>query len=160
MAKYYVVCDDDCRYEGMTSEQILTAIQQALEQGYVSDPDAAVISKLREIKAGGAAQVWIGTEAEFNALDPAPEYALSFVRVGADGKLYLCSDGSPVTVVDTVEPEGEDAVSGKAVTEYAATIEHTHTLESIGIYKAASVEEMNALTGMKAGDLCIIPAGV
>ena len=94
MAKFYVLCDDDCRYEGMTKEEILAAIEQALEQGYVSDPDGAVFSKIKELRAGDAVQIWLGTEAEFNAISPAPKYGTSLVRVGADGVLYVCSDAS------------------------------------------------------------------
>lgn len=89
---YYVLCDDDCRYEGMTSEQILAAIEQSLEQGYVSDPDSAVISKIKEIRADGTAQIWLGTEAQFNAISPAPSVGYTFVRIGADGIMYICTD--------------------------------------------------------------------
>ena len=94
MAIYYVLCDDDCRYEGMTKEQILTSIAQAVEQGYVSDPDSAVFSQIKEVRAGEAVRIWVGTEAEFNAISPVPKYGVSFVRVGEDGNLYLCSDDS------------------------------------------------------------------
>lgn len=105
-AKFYVFCDDDCKYEGMTKEQILTAIQQAVAQGYVSDPDGAVISKIKEIKAGASTQIWVGTEAEFNALSPAPTYGTSLVRVGADGVLYLCSDDSSLDFINTIAKDG------------------------------------------------------
>ena len=96
MANYYVICDDDCRYEGMTREQILAAIEQGLEQGFVSDPDGAVFTKVKELNANNAVQLWVGTEAEFNALDSAPNISRSVVRIGANGVLYLCSDDSLV----------------------------------------------------------------
>lgn len=88
----YAICDDSCKFETMTKEEILAAIEQALEQGYVSEPDGAVFSKIKEICANGSVQIWAGTEEQFNALNPAPEYGRSTVRVGADGVLYLCSD--------------------------------------------------------------------
>lgn len=91
---YYVIDDDDCKYEGMTKEQILSAIEQGLAQGYVSDPDSAVFSKIKEIRANAATQIWVGTEAQFNAIFPAPAVGKSVVRVGTDGVLYLCSDDS------------------------------------------------------------------
>ena len=103
MAVYYVVCDDDCRYEGMTKEQILTAIEQAVSQGHVSDPDNAVISKIKEIRANEAIQIWTGTEAQFNALDPAPTVGNALVRVGTDGVLYLCSDDSTFDFLNQVK---------------------------------------------------------
>ena len=110
MAKYYVLCDDDCRYEGMTREEILTAIEQALEQGFVSDPDSAVFSKVKEIRANATAQIWVGTEAQFNALSPAPTVNTSVVRMGADGVLYLCTDDT--TLEDSNHEHTVDQVSG------------------------------------------------
>ena len=126
MAKFYVVCDDDCRYEGMTKEQILTAIEQALEMGYVSDPDGAVFSKIKEIRANIATRLWVGTEAQYNAISPAPATSLSLVRVGADGVLYLCKDDSTLekimtfAVDDEVTDTGTNAVSGAAVAGYVS----------------------------------------
>lgn len=108
----YVICSDDCRFEGMTREQILTAIQQAVADGYVSDPDSAVISKIKEINKSGTAQVWVGTEAEFNAISPAPDCALGFIRTGADGTLYFCTDDTSYEVfLATVTEEAARAAS-------------------------------------------------
>ena len=89
---YYVLTDDDCKYEAMTKEQTITAIEQAVENGVVSDPDGAVISKIKEIRANGIAQIWLGTEAQFNALSPVPSVGYTFVRVGANGIMYICTD--------------------------------------------------------------------
>ena len=89
---YYVLTDDDCKYEAMTKEQTITAIEQAVENGVVSDPDGAVISKIKEIRANGIAQIWLGTEAQFNALSPAPSVGYTFVRVGANGIMYIWTD--------------------------------------------------------------------
>lgn len=91
---FYVVSKDDCLIEGMSKEQILTAIEQSLEQGYVSNPDSAVFSKIKEIRANETAQIWIGTEAEFNAISPAPTIGRSIVRIGENGVMYICSDDS------------------------------------------------------------------
>ena len=126
MSIFYCVCDDDCRYETMTKEQILTAIEQALEQGYVSDPDGAVFSRIKEVRANGTAQLWLGTEAEFNAIGPAPTTNLSLVRVGADGVLYICTNDTTLNrilsfaVADEVTEDGTNAVSGAAVAAYVA----------------------------------------
>ena len=119
MAKYYVICDDDCRYESMTREQILAAIEQALEQGYVADPDAAVFSKIKEIGAGDTIQLWVGTEAEFNAISPAPNVGRAFVRVGENGVIYLCPD-------DKSADAFEDHI-GSTYNPHNVTIEQTLT---------------------------------
>ena len=91
---FYVVNKDDCLTEGMSKEQILTAIEQSLEQGYVSNPDGAVFSKIKEMRANGTAQIWIGTEAQFNAISPAPTIGKSVVRIGENSVMYICSDDS------------------------------------------------------------------
>lgn len=103
MAIYYVLCDDDCRHEGMTREQILAAIEQALEQGFVSDPEQAVFSKIKELRANATTQIWLGTEAEFNAIEPAPEVGKALVRIGTDGVLYMCSDDTTLENLEKLE---------------------------------------------------------
>lgn len=65
---YYCFCDDNCKFETMNKEQILTAITQAASGSAVIDPDAAVISKVRETNGGGAVTFWVGTQAQYNAL--------------------------------------------------------------------------------------------
>lgn len=129
MSIFYCICDDDCRYETMTKEQILTAIEEALEQGHVSDPDGAVFSKIKEIRANEAVQIWVGTEAEYNAISPVPTSGLSLVRVGADGVLYICTNDTTLDrilsfeVADEVTEDGTNAVSGAAVAAYMAGYE-------------------------------------
>lgn len=66
--KYYCYCDSNCKYETMTKEQILAAIAQAAEGGMVYDTETAVISKVKELNAGGFVTFWVGTQAEYNAL--------------------------------------------------------------------------------------------
>ena len=105
----YAICDDDCKFVTMTKEEILAAIEQALEQGYVSDPDGAVFSKIKEINEGAAKQLWVGTEAQFNALSPAPTINKSVVRLGADGVLYLCTDDKSIPDVVPIGGGGTSA---------------------------------------------------
>lgn len=128
---YYVLCDDDCKYEGMTKEQTLTAIEQAVETGAVSDPDSAVISKIKEIRANGTAQIWLGTEAQFNALSPAPSVGYTFVRVGADGIMYICTDDQTSS---TLLNHAEDKNNPHEVTPDqigAAAATHTHNMGDV-----------------------------
>jgi hypothetical protein len=67
--KYYCFCSSNCRYETMTKEQILAAIAQAAETGMVYDPDAAMVSKVKESNAGGSVSFWVGTMAQYNAIE-------------------------------------------------------------------------------------------
>jgi hypothetical protein len=52
----------------MTKEQILAAIAQAAAGGLVFDTEAAIISKVKEMNAGGFVTFWVGTRAQYNAL--------------------------------------------------------------------------------------------
>lgn len=66
--KYFCICEDDCKFETMTTEQILAAIAQAAETGLVFDADAAFITKVKEGNAGGYLTFWLGTQAQYNAI--------------------------------------------------------------------------------------------
>lgn len=65
---YYVFCDDNCKFEAMTKEQILTAIEQAITTGAVQDVDTGFITKIKEQNKNVGLKFWIGTQAEYNAL--------------------------------------------------------------------------------------------
>lgn len=120
---YYCITDDDCKYTTMTAEQIVTAIEQAVETGAVTDPDGAVISKIKEIRANDAVQIWKGTQAQFNALSPAPTVGNTFIRVGTDGVLYVCTDDEQMNalldhIADTSNPHSvtlDQVLNGNAV---------------------------------------------
>lgn len=65
---FYVICDDDSKHEGMTKEQILAAIAQAIETGNVENCDTGFITKIKEQNGGGYVTFWVGTQAQYNAL--------------------------------------------------------------------------------------------
>jgi hypothetical protein len=66
--KYYCLCDSNCKFETMTKEQILAAITQAVETGKVGDVDTGFVTKLKEKNGGNYVTVWVGTQAQYNAL--------------------------------------------------------------------------------------------
>lgn len=66
--KYFCFCSSNCKYETMTKEQILTAITQAASGESVIDPDAGVLTKVKETNNGGYITFWVGTQAQYNAL--------------------------------------------------------------------------------------------
>lgn len=65
--KYYCYCESNCKYETLTKEQILSAVEQA-RSGQVIDPNAAYITKVKESNGGGYVTFWVGTQVQFNAL--------------------------------------------------------------------------------------------
>ena len=87
--KYYVFCDDDCKFESMTSEQILAAIAEATGNAPTSVDDA-FITKIKELNKNGNLTFWKGTEAEFNALGVS--VANVVFKIDANGQIYLVSE--------------------------------------------------------------------
>lgn len=69
---YYVLCEDNCRFESMTKEQILAAITQAVEDHEIADVDTGFVTTVKEINGNTGLKFWVGTQAQYNALDPKP----------------------------------------------------------------------------------------
>lgn len=67
--KYYCICEDNCKFETMSKEQILAAITQAVENGKVHNVDTGFITKVKEMNGGRYVTFWVGTQAEYNALE-------------------------------------------------------------------------------------------
>lgn len=65
---YHVISDDNCKFESMTKEQILAAIQQAIGTGTVSDVDAGFVTRIKEMNKNAGLKFWVGTTAEYNAI--------------------------------------------------------------------------------------------
>lgn len=71
--KYYVLCSNNCKFEGMTKEQILTAIEQAAATGEIKDVDSGFITTVKEQNSNAGLTFWIGTQAEYNAIENVQE---------------------------------------------------------------------------------------
>lgn len=67
--KYYCFCSSNCKYETMTKEQILTAIANAVKTGSVGDCDTGFITKVKEKNNGSSVTFWVGSTAQYNALE-------------------------------------------------------------------------------------------
>ncbi len=65
--KYYVICQSNCKYEGMTKEQTIAAIAEATG-ATPTNIDDAFITKIKDQNKGGVIKVWRGTVAEYNAI--------------------------------------------------------------------------------------------
>lgn len=65
--KVYVICDANCRWEGMTKEQILTAIMQAVQSGSIGDVDTGFITTVKTINGKGL-KFFVGEQHEYEAL--------------------------------------------------------------------------------------------
>lgn len=87
--KYFVLCEHNCKFESMTKEQILTAINNAIETGEIKDVDAGFITTIKERNKGAGLSFWVGTTAEFNA-----------ITKKVDGCYYIITDDTTISDVD------------------------------------------------------------
>ena len=65
--KVYVLCDANCKWEGMTKEQILTAITQAVNEGTISNIDTGFVQTIKTINGHGL-KFFVGEQSEYDAL--------------------------------------------------------------------------------------------
>lgn len=65
--KVYVICDQNCKFESMTKEQILAAIMQAVNDGTIGDVDAGFITTVKTIN-GLPLRFFYGEQYAYDAL--------------------------------------------------------------------------------------------
>lgn len=65
--KVYVICDKNCKFEGMTKEQIYAAIVQAVNEGTIGDIDTGFITTIKTIN-GFPLRFFVGEQAAYDAL--------------------------------------------------------------------------------------------
>lgn len=93
---YYVICDDNCKFEGMTKEQILAAIAE-VTGATPTQIDDAFITKIKEQNRNSPLKFWVGTNAQYNELTP------------VDGVFYIITDADPlIDVIKEVEQNAQD----------------------------------------------------
>lgn len=98
---YYVICDDNCRFESMTKEQILTAIAQAVSTGEIQNVDTGFVTTLKEQNASVGLKFWVGSQAEYNALDPKPSNTFCII-----------TDDTTSEDIDTAIQNMQDEIGG------------------------------------------------
>ena len=73
--KYYVISDDNCKFESMTKEEIIAAIVS----GEIPEIDTGFITTIKETNHETGLHFWFGTQVEYNALqsfDPDTYYII------------------------------------------------------------------------------------
>lgn len=66
---YFVFSENNCKFESLTKEQILSAIEQAVASGKIKDVDTGFVTKIKEQNKNAGLMFWVGNQAEYNALE-------------------------------------------------------------------------------------------
>jgi len=93
---YYVLDANKNLKEGLDKEGIYAMLEQAIENGDLEhvDEDSAFVSKLKEVNSGANFKVWIGTTAEYNA-----------IQTKTENTLYLLTDDNLDQQLTTMEQD-------------------------------------------------------
>lgn len=98
--KYYVICADKCLFEGLTKEQTLTAIEQAVATGEIKDVNTGFVTTIKEQNAQTGLKFWVGTQDEYNA-----------ITERSTDTLYLISDNEELDDIEAAINNCADAIS-------------------------------------------------
>ena len=120
--KYYCFCEANCKFETMTKEQILAAIAQAATTGLVYDPDAAVVSKVKESNTGGSVTFWVGTQAQYNALENVEPNCMYIItddtsKADMEAAVKKAADDAGTAAAQAAEAKSAAAAAAKAASE-------------------------------------------
>lgn len=111
---YFVICEDGCRFESMTKEQILAAIELALAGKTPEEYKDGYITTVKELNAGKGLKFWKGTQADFLSLGV--DASCFFARIDKDGNVYMFTDDTYFSdlVGNTVEQATQAAANAAA----------------------------------------------
>ena len=128
--KYYCFCDSNCKFETMTREQILTAISQAIETGVVVNPDSGFITKVKETNGGSYVTFWVGTRAQYNAIESIDQNCIYIITDDTTAKDIA---NMVKTANDTAAAAHTEAAAATAAAAKAAKV-GTESAENAGCY--------------------------
>lgn len=100
----YVFNDGKNVYEGMTKEQILAAITEAVETHEISDVDTGFVTTLKEQNKGLGLKIWVGSTAEYNA-----------ITTKETNCLYILSDDTTLADIEAVVSALSTSVNNIAI---------------------------------------------
>ena len=171
--KVYVICDNNCKYEGLTKEQILTAIAQAVEKGTITDVDTGFITTVKTINGTGL-KFFVGEQHEYEALtDEQKQGLFAIITNDTTREGLLNSIKSLEESVETLEGWYERVTDGRSAvpkatnagtatklalnhTGIVAAFSGTHSyniyLEPNSLYLAVLAERNTAVT-LQVGDV-------
>lgn len=115
--KHFVICENDCLVEGMTKEEVISAIATAT--GYVpTGEEEAVISQIINQNKGKGVKIWFGTRVEYNALAEKDENTIYHIT---DDKTAVEAYNKAVEAEEIARASEEIATGAEAKAETAQT---------------------------------------
>lgn len=151
----YGFCDANCRVPVYSREETLTILQQLIEAGELQGIDitkSPVVRLIREARADQNISLWVGTEAEYNALGVSAGFVMG--RIDASGVVYLCTDDSTLQawhdlIVADAEQAAAEVLTGKQNTHKTATV-------TLATGSWASSAQTVSVAGLTAIDTVIV----
>ena len=117
--KHYVLCENECLVEGMTREEILSAIADATGKAAIPVSEAFVSMIVNQNDLSNL-KLWRGTKAEYNRVTPK-----------ASDTVYIITDETPEMVAKTVaEATVEKLMDNYLIKSDVATIQKVSALPS------------------------------
>ena len=130
---YFVFDSDNCKFEGMTKEQIIAAIVEATGVS-PSSIDDAFITKIKELNKNQNLKFWIGTTAEYNALE---EYEPNC--------FYIFSDSDELSEIEQFAKEAAEEKANEVCAELQSDI--TTIQNTLALKGAVLCEDISQIIG-------------
>lgn len=115
---YYVLCADNCKFESMTKQQILSAIYQGVTYGTI-DVGEGLVSQIREINHNANISFWIGTQAEYNAISQREENVIYIISDDTSKEELIADVEALAQTVDGIQTAVTTAASDIAAVDEA-----------------------------------------
>ena len=132
----YVICDQNCKFESMTKEQILTAITQAVNEGTISDINTGFVQTIKTINGKGL-KFFVGEQSEYEALTAEDKQNLFAIITNDITKEAL------FTALEELQSK-------------CASLENSLRTGSFVVEKATNAEIAKTLRVYEQGDLIIV----
>lgn len=131
----YVICSTNCKYEAYDKEEVLAVLQQAIDNQSLEgiNSDAGFITKLKEMNASKKVKLWLGTQAEYAALE-----------TKETDTLYIFTDDSTLEDLEAVVIEAKSAA--EAAEAAVALLRTSFEDGTCTAYKAATTDFTNNST--------------
>lgn len=144
--KVYVICDSNCKWEGMTKEQIYAAITQAVQTGTIGNCDTGFITTIKTIN-GKPLRFFAGGVEEYNALTEAEKQDLFAI---------FNVDATKDDILKAIEnlKDGTDQVHSAKNADFATEAGNSNTSNSAAY--ATVADRSNGCTGWAEYAICAV----